>query len=91
MRIAEIFSFYNNGIDATVVMKNLNVTGSYIGAFPLGMGMNSTMSINGFYPSYQNISSGMGIIPSNDWNMSVGNIAINWQSEDSIFPFRHCQ
>ena len=85
VRIAEIFSFYNNGIDATVVMKNLNVTGSYIGAFSLGMGMNSTMSINGFYPSYQFISSGTGIIPSNDWNVSVGNIAINWQSEDSIF------
>ena len=85
VRIAEIFSFYNNGIDATVVMKNLNVTGSYIGAFSLGMGMNSTMSVNGFYPSYQFISSGTGIIPSNDWNVSVGNIAINWQSEDSIF------
>ncbi len=85
VRIAEIFSFYNDGIDASVVMKNLNETGSYIGTFSLGMGKNSTISTNGFYPSYQNISSGTGIIPSNDWNVSVGNIAINWQSEDSIF------
>ena len=38
-----------------------------------------------FNPSCQNISSGTGIIPSNDWNVSVGNISVNWQSEDSIF------
>ena len=49
------------------------------------MGVNSTMNVNGFNPSCQNISSGTGLIPSSDWNVSVGNISVNWQSEDSIF------
>ena len=85
VKIAEIFSFTNSGIDASIVVKNLNVTNTYISTFSLGMGMNSTMAVNGFNPSCQNISSGTGIIPSNDWNVSVGNISVNWQSEDSIF------
>ncbi|MFG1555474.1 MAG: hypothetical protein AAE985_03285 [Thermoplasmataceae archaeon] len=85
VKIAEIFSFTNSGIDASIVVKNLNVTNTYISTFSLGMGINSTMAVNGFNPSCQNISSGTGIIPSNDWNVSVGNISVNWQSEDSIF------
>ncbi len=85
VKIAEIFSFTNNGIDASIVVKNLNVTNTYISTFSLGMGVNSTMNVNGFNPSCQNISSGTGIIPSSDWNVSVGNISVNWQSEDSIF------
>ncbi|MHB8553412.1 MAG: hypothetical protein ACYDAO_07520 [Thermoplasmataceae archaeon] len=85
VRIAEIFSFTTKGIDATVVIKNLNVTGSYIGTFSLNTGVNTTMAVNGFSPSCQNISSGLGIIPSNDWNVSVGSLSLNWQSEDSIF------
>ena len=85
VKIAEIFSFTNNGIDASIVVKNLNVTNTYISTFSLGMGVNSTMNVNGFNPSCQNISSGTDIIPSSDWNVSVGNISINWQSEDSIF------
>ena len=85
VKIAEIFSFTNNGIDASIVVKNLNVTNTYISTFSLGMGVNSTMNVNGFNPSCQNISSGTGIIPSSDWNVSVGNLSINWQSEDSIF------
>ena len=85
VKIAEIFSFTSDGIDASIVVKNLNVTNTYISTFSLGMGINSTMAVNGFNPSCQNISSGTGIIPSNDWNVSVGNISVNWQSEDSIF------
>ena len=85
VKIAEIFSFTSSGIDASIVVKNLNVTNTYISTFSLGMGMNSTMAVNGFNPPCQNISSGTGIIPSNDWNVSVGNISVNWQSEDSIF------
>ena len=85
VKIAEIFSFTNSGIDASIVVKNLNVTNTYISTFSLGMGINSTMAVNGFNPSCQNISSGTGIIPSNDWNVSLGNISVNWQSEDSIF------
>ncbi len=85
VKIAEIFSFTRNGINASIVIKNLNITNAYISAFYLGMGVNSSMAVNGFNPSCQNISSGMGIIPSSDWEVSVGNISVNWQSEDSIF------
>ncbi len=85
VKIAEIFSFTENGIDASIVVKNLNITNTYISAFYIGMGVNSTMAVNGFNSSCQNISSGMGIIPSSDWGVSVGNISVNWQSEDSIF------
>ncbi|MHB8361787.1 MAG: hypothetical protein ACYDDC_08335, partial [Thermoplasmataceae archaeon] len=80
----EIFSFTTKGIDATVVIKNLNVTGSYIGTFSMAMGYNSTACTNGFNPSYMNLSSGLGAIPSSDWNVTVGNLSLNWQSEDSI-------
>ena len=85
VRIAEIFSFTTKGIDASIVIKNLNVTGNYISAFSLNTGINNTISVNGFNPSCQNISSGMGIIPSGDWNVTVGSLSMNWQSEDSIF------
>lgn len=85
VKIAEIFSFTDNGIDASIVVKNLNITNTFISAFYLGVGVNSTMAVNGFNPSCQNISSGIGIIPSSDWGVSVGNISVNWQSEDSIF------
>ena len=85
VRIAEIFSFTTKGIDASIVIKNLNATGNYISAFSLNTGINNTISVNGFNPSCQNISSGMGIIPSGDWNVTVGSLSMNWQSEDSIF------
>ncbi|MHB8361390.1 MAG: hypothetical protein ACYDAO_07530 [Thermoplasmataceae archaeon] len=85
VRIAEIFSFTTKGIDASIVIKDLNVTGNYIGTFSMAMGYNSTACTNGFNPSYMNLSSGLGAIPSSDWNVTVGNLSLNWQSEDSIF------
>ncbi|MHB1493809.1 MAG: hypothetical protein ACYCR7_03350 [Thermoplasmataceae archaeon] len=85
VRIAEIFSFTTKGIDASVVIKDLNVTGNYIGTFSMATGFNSTACTNGFNPSFLNLSSGLGAIPSNDWNITVGNLSLNWQSEDSIF------
>ena len=42
VRIAEIFSFTTKGIDASIVIKDLNVTGNYIGTFSMAMGYNST-------------------------------------------------
>ncbi|MHB8361935.1 MAG: hypothetical protein ACYDAO_08470 [Thermoplasmataceae archaeon] len=83
--IAEIYSFMTTGIDATLVVKNTNITGNFIGAFSIGTNHHSPSMLDGTNSQIGYLSSGTGIISGNYYNATAGNVSVNWQSDSSIF------
>ena len=90
IRVAEIYSFLNNGIDASISIENMgNTSGMYAGTFVLQAHAHKHASLFGYNPkaisqSLQSNTNGY-IINSNQWEICQGNILINWQQETSIF------
>ena len=90
IRIAEIFSFINGGIDASVAIKNIeNSSGTFMSAFSMTVNHSRNAQIGGFNPQAIHSSRGMGnqnfLIGSKDWSISTGNLSISWKNEQSIF------
>ncbi len=88
VRVAEIFSFLGNGIDASIAIENLNASGQFIGTFSMGMKHHDFATVSGFSPYGAHSSRGESasfIIPSHDYTVYAGNVSVSWQNEASIF------
>ncbi len=90
IRVAEIYSFLNNGIDASISIENMgNTSGMYAGTFVLQAHAHKHASLFGYNPKAisQSIHSNTRgyMINSNQWEICQGNISVNWQQEISIF------
>ena len=88
VRVAEIFSFLGNGIDASIAIENLNTSGQFIGTFSMGMKHHDFATVSGFSPYGAHSSRGKStsfIIPSHDYTVYAGNVSVSWQNEASIF------
>ena len=88
VRVAEIFSFLGNGIDASIAIENLNTSGQFIGTFSMGMKHHDFATVSGFSPYGAHSSRGESasfIIPSHDYTVYAGNVSVSWQNEASIF------
>ena len=85
LRIAEIFTFLNNSIDASISIKNIGVSSVYMSAFSISTRHHVHASVNGLSPESVNSSNGNILIPGNDNQVFIGHISINWGSESSIF------
>lgn len=88
--VAEIFSFLPNGIDASYAVENTgHGSASFLVTFALRAHYHSTASVNGFYPQGIDTSQGAGNVAvpinRNDWNITTGNVSVNWKSESGIF------
>ena len=90
MRIAEIYTFMNNGIDASIAMENTgNVSGTFAGTFVLQAHSHKHANLFGYDPKgiiqtlHQNTQG--YTINSNQWEFCQGNISVNWQQDISIF------
>ncbi len=90
VRIAEIYSFLPDGIDASIAVENVgNASGQFLVAFALKTHYQQAAEVNGFYPGTIHTSRGMENaampINTNDWSLSTGNVSVDWKSESSIF------
>ena len=85
IRIAEIFTFLNNSIDASISIKNIGVSSLYMSVFSISTNHHAHASVNGLSPEAVNSTNGNIIIPGNDNQVFIGHVSINWGSESSIF------
>jgi hypothetical protein len=90
VRVAQIYSFLNNGIDASIAIENMNnVSGTFAGTFVLEAHAHKHASLFGYNPMLLkeplHTNTNGYIINSNQWKICQGNISINWLKEISIF------
>ncbi len=90
MRIAEIYTFMNNGIDASIAMENTgNVSRTFAGTFVLQAHSHKYANLFGYDPKgiKQTLDQNTNgyTINSNQWEFCQGNISVNWQQDISIF------
>ena len=89
-RIAEIYTFLPNGIDASLAMTNFNPTNAtMIPTFSIQQKQDNFSLLSGF--NYGGLLHGKGMsntvcnIPSSFWGIRQGNISISWMDEQPIF------
>ena len=90
VKIAEIFSFINGGIDASIAVENIQKTsGQFMVSFTVKADRSMNAQIQGFDSASVRYSPGMGdhtfIIGKNNWEIDTGNISVSWAVEQSIF------
>ncbi|MHB8544982.1 MAG: hypothetical protein ACYC9S_13430, partial [Leptospirales bacterium] len=90
IRIAEIFSFLNGAIDASVAIKNVeNSSGTFMSAFSMTVNHSRNAQIGGFNPQAIHSSRGMGdqkfLIGGKNWNIDTGGVSVSWKNEQSVF------
>jgi hypothetical protein len=88
LKIAEIYSFVNGSIDASIAIENLNSSGNFIGDFSMSMKHSEYATLTGLSPFGSHFSRGKAQsvdIPSNDFAMYASNVSISWRGEASIF------
>ena len=90
VRIAEIFSFLPDGIDASIAIENTgNSSGTFIGQFGMHTLYHANAQIGGFSSTTVNTrwSPVTTIVPihSDQWSLSEGHVSVNWAVESSIF------
>ncbi len=90
IRIAEVFSFLNGAIDASVAIKNMeNSSGTFMSAFSMAVNHSRNAQIGGFNPQVIHSSRGMGsqkfLIGGKNWNIDTGGVSVSWKNEQSVF------
>ncbi|MHB8549172.1 MAG: hypothetical protein ACYDAZ_08425, partial [Thermoplasmataceae archaeon] len=93
IRIAEVFSFVNGGIDASVAFKNMNSGArTFLIAFSARTSHSENAQVVGLEPRSVHSPSGMGnqkfMISSMDWGVSTSNISVSWRNQQSVFYAR---
>jgi len=88
LKVAEVFSFSGNGVDASIAIKNLQGSDATIEAmFTMTTSLVSSVQLNGFFSSTKSSLSSVYpvVINSRYLSMDLGQVNVNWQNEGGIF------
>lgn len=91
VKVSQIYSFINGSIDTSIAIENANQhNATFLVSFAMYTGYNQYVYLNGFDPETQvmrAITTGlyMALIPSSDWQASLGDAKVNWLTELSVF------
>lgn len=90
VKAAEIFSFENGHVDASISVQNLQGhTATYVANYVMKSGHTATESTGGFFGGKINIpftqKTVVAPINSNSWSIANNFVSVSWQGEMSLF------